>query len=108
MNAHKPLLPNIDQLLRLLPDGHAFRILCVCGDMEKARFLEVQARCGINSRTLTIRLQHLVANGLLIRTRRRAAPPRVEYSLSAKGREWYSRLLNTFSPRNVRPPGNRV
>ncbi len=52
------------------------------------RFGELQAElAGVSSRTLSERLKELEKNGLISRKNYAEIPPRVEYSLSKKGRE---------------------
>ncbi len=55
------------------------------GDRRTHEFLE--ALSGISSKTLTKRLRELEAHGLIERRIYPEIPPRVEYSLTAKGRE---------------------
>lgn len=50
------------------------------------RFVEVQRRTlGISTEQLRVRLNAMVADGLLRRTRHREVPPRVMYELTPKG-----------------------
>lgn len=73
---------------------------------------------GISTKTLTARLRELESYGLVNRTVFPEVPPRVEYSLTAKGREVQPIMaaLNqvgqhwlVHSPTNLRsePPGSR-
>ena len=55
------------------------------GDRRTHQFLD--ALPGISSKTLTIRLRELEAHGLVQRQVYPEIPPRVEYSLTEKGRE---------------------
>ena len=55
------------------------------GDRRTHQFLD--ALPGISSKTLTIRLRELEAHGLVQRKVYPEIPPRVEYSLTEKGRE---------------------
>jgi DNA-binding HxlR family transcriptional regulator len=55
------------------------------GDCRTHEFLE--ALSGISSKTLTKRLRELEAHGLIERRIYPEIPPRVEYSLTEKGRE---------------------
>ena len=55
------------------------------GDRRTHEFL--QALPGISSKTLTMRLRELEAYGLIERRVYAEIPPRVEYSLTEKGRE---------------------
>jgi DNA-binding HxlR family transcriptional regulator len=55
------------------------------GARRTHEFLE--ALPGISSKTLTMRLRELEAHGLVVRKVYPEIPPRVEYSLTEKGRE---------------------
>jgi DNA-binding HxlR family transcriptional regulator len=82
------------------------RALNICGDKwallivrellaGPVRFIEIQRRLTgldprgrerhISTEQLRLRLNQMVADGLLTRTRYREAPPRVDYELTAKG-----------------------
>lgn len=53
---------------------------------RKARFGQVAATIGVISRkVLTITLKELEADGIILREEHKELPPRVEYSLTAKG-----------------------
>ena len=52
------------------------------------RFSHLQAHlCGINSKTITRHLRDLTEHGIVIRTAYPEVPPRVEYTLTDRGRE---------------------
>jgi DNA-binding HxlR family transcriptional regulator len=51
------------------------------------RFTELQASTGISVRVLTDRLRAMAANGLVTRRMFAEIPPRVEYTLTEKGRD---------------------
>jgi DNA-binding HxlR family transcriptional regulator len=55
------------------------------GDRRTHEFIE--ALPGISSKTLTLRLRELEAYGLIARKVYAEIPPRVEYSITQKGRE---------------------
>ena len=57
------------------------------------RFDEFEASLGVASNTLTRRLALLVQNGLLERRQYCQRPPRVEYLLTQKGRDFHPVLL---------------
>ncbi|MDB5225032.1 MAG: transcriptional regulator, HxlR family [Candidatus Adlerbacteria bacterium] len=51
------------------------------------RFSELTASlAGVSTRTLTLKLKNLLAQGLIERTEYSEKPPRVEYALTAKGK----------------------
>jgi DNA-binding HxlR family transcriptional regulator len=52
-----------------------------------SRYDELQASLGIPTTTLTKRLKHLEAHGLIARLRYQERPPRNEYRLTKKGRD---------------------
>ena len=69
------------------------------------RFTELQASTGISARVLTDRLRMMVAEGLVTRKMYAEIPPRVEYELTAKGREALPILdaLRTYGEKWLRP-----
>lgn len=74
----------------------------------KTRFDEFQASLGLASNTLAKRLQALVDAGLLERRRYSEHPPRDEYILTGRGRDFMPVLeaLKTFGDRHY-PRGKR-
>ena len=59
------------------------------------RFNELKRlMCGVTQRTLTNQLRELEADGLIIRTVYAQVPPKVEYSLSDRGRTFIPILLS--------------
>lgn len=62
------------------------RILCVLADKGTLRYKEIRAALGnITDSVLTLVLKKLTADELVHRVSYEETPPRVEYSLSAKG-----------------------
>ncbi|WP_182920394.1 winged helix-turn-helix transcriptional regulator [Nocardioides cavernaquae] len=51
------------------------------------RFNDFQAALGISRHVLTLRLRHLVADGVMTRERYQSGPDRFEYALTDKGRD---------------------
>jgi DNA-binding HxlR family transcriptional regulator len=73
--------------LDILGDRWSAVILWSIQDGPK-RFIDIQRDTqGINSRTLTQRLQALELSGLLTRHEYKEYPPRTEYSITKKGTE---------------------
>lgn len=59
-------------------------------EYETIRFNELQRKIGtITYRTLSAQLKEMVKDGLIIRKEYPQIPPKVEYSLSEKGRSLY-------------------
>lgn len=57
---------------------------------EKIRFNELQRKIGtITYKTLSSQLKEMEADGLIIRKEYPQIPPKVEYSLSTKGKSLY-------------------
>ena len=54
---------------------------------ETRRFNELKRACGISQKTLTITLRELERDGFVSRTMFATIPPRVDYELTALGRE---------------------
>lgn len=81
----------LSPLFRILGDRYAFAILEQACDSSGNRFCDFEDTIpGISTRTLTKRLNQLVESGLLTRCRYAEKPPRVEYCLTKKGREFQS------------------
>jgi DNA-binding HxlR family transcriptional regulator len=81
----------LSPLLKILSDRYAFAILEQACDSSGNRFCDFEDTIpGISTRTLTKRLNAFVDQGLLTRCRYREKPPRVEYCLTPKGREFQS------------------
>jgi DNA-binding HxlR family transcriptional regulator len=51
------------------------------------RFKDLEESLEISTRTLTIKLQNLEQEGMIIKKRFDEVPPRVEYSLTKKGKD---------------------
>ncbi|MGI6117703.1 MAG: winged helix-turn-helix transcriptional regulator [Bilifractor sp.] len=63
------------------------RVLCVLGSMDHLRFSELRKEMGnITDAVLNSTLKQLMASGMLNRKSYDEIPPRVEYSLTAKGK----------------------
>ena len=67
--------------------GDVWKLLLV-RDLENGprRFSELEASTGISPRVLTDRLRELLARGIVTRHMFNEIPPRVEYTLTEKGR----------------------
>lgn len=65
-------------------------ILYWLAEQETTRFNELRRRIGrITEKTLSIQLKEMERDGLVIRKEHPQIPPKVEYSLSEKGRSLY-------------------
>ncbi|MCD8181021.1 MAG: helix-turn-helix transcriptional regulator [Firmicutes bacterium] len=63
------------------------RIICVLAGMGTLRYSEIRTEMGnITDAVLAAALKELIANGIVTRKSYDEIPPRVEYSLSEKGR----------------------
>lgn len=63
------------------------RIICVLAAKEVLRYSELRKEMGnITDAVLSASLKELITNGIVIRKSYDEIPPRVEYSLSEKGR----------------------
>ena len=63
------------------------RIICVLAAKEVLRYSELRKEMGnITDAVLSASLKELITNGIIIRKSYDEIPPRVEYSLSEKGR----------------------
>jgi len=68
-------------------------LLVACSFLGLRRFKELQARMGIPPHQLSVRLKELVAGGILERSLYQEHPPRHEYRLTGKGRDFYPVIL---------------
>jgi DNA-binding HxlR family transcriptional regulator len=86
--------------------GDAWTLLIV-RDLESGphRFGELQASTGISARVLTDRLRAMLVAGLITRQMYAEIPPRVEYALTAKGRDTLAVVaaLRAFGEKWLRP-----
>lgn len=84
---------------------YALGLLSLVANSGTIRFNELQSRLGaISSSTLAARLADLEQAGLIARTVHPDTPPRVEYSLSERGRELCA-VLTAFLRRGNTPAG---
>lgn len=91
--AHSQGAPDGDDLLRLAARKYALEIIGLLEVNDPMRFSEVADTLGgANHTTLAQILQDLAAAGLIERTRYHEIPPRVEYRLTQRGREFTVRL----------------
>ena len=75
-------------LARLMGRRYALGLLSLIANRGTVRFSELRSRLGdVSSSTLAARLADLEQAGLIARTVHPETPPRVEYSLTARGRE---------------------
>lgn len=72
------------------------------------RFDEFERSLGIGSNTLTRRLKHLVSEGLFERRQYEDRPPRHEYLLTAKGRDFFPVVVALFTWGSRHLPRNEV
>ncbi|WP_276261326.1 winged helix-turn-helix transcriptional regulator [Haloglomus litoreum] len=80
-------------VMDLLSRRYAMEVVCVVGALEPVRYGEIEQSFGeVSSSTLSTRLDDLTGAGLLDREQYDEIPPRVEYRLTAEGRE-LQRLL---------------
>jgi len=75
------------EAIDLLSRRHAMTIIWLLQQQEPRRFNEIKRAIDINPVTLTQRLNELDEAGILHRQTFNETPPRVEYSLTAKGRD---------------------
>ncbi len=91
-------------LARLMGRRYALGLLSVIANRGTVRFSELRSRLGdVSSSTLAARLGDLEHAELIARTVHPETPPRVEYSLTARGQE-LCRVLIDFLRRG-RIPG---
>ena len=81
-----------NEALTILGDRWA-ALLVVCSFLGIRRFKQLQERISIPPHQLSVRLKELVTNGILERTLYQNHPPRHEYQLTKKGRDFYPVIL---------------
>jgi DNA-binding HxlR family transcriptional regulator len=80
-------------LMDLLSRKHAMQVVCAVGALEPVRYGELEDAFGdVSSSTLSARLADLTDIEVLAREQYDEIPPRVEYRLTAEGRELAERL----------------
>jgi DNA-binding HxlR family transcriptional regulator len=76
-------------LAKLIGRRYALGLLSLIANRRTVRFTELRSRLGdVSSSTLAARLSDLEKAGLIARTVYPDTPPRVEYSLTRRGREF--------------------
>lgn len=75
------------EAIDLLSRRHAMTIIWLLQQREPRRFNDIKRAIELNPVTLTQRLNELVEAGILSRHTFNETPPRVEYSLTTKGRD---------------------
>ena len=88
-----------NKTIGLLGSRGTMDILCVfCCSHPVVRFTELNKMLGhISTKTLASRLKELESNGILRRTAYNEIPPRVEYSMTEKGRKLSEALMPLVS-----------
>ena len=90
-------------LAKIMGRRYALGLLSLVANSGIIRFNEIRSRLGeVSTSTLAARLVDLEGAGLIARTVHPDTPPRVEYSLTARGRELCGVLTN-FLRRGSRP-----
>ena len=84
--APPPGCESFPELLAFLGHKHVLAILWALSVKSPRRFSEIEAETGISPRSLSARLVDFERNGLLTRRSYDERPPRVEYTLTPKGR----------------------
>ena len=75
-------------LAKLIGRRYALGLLSLIANRGTVRFTELRSRLGgVSSSTVAARLSDLEHAGLIKRTVHPETPPRVEYSMTARGRE---------------------
>ena len=92
--AHDCLCP-ATPLAHVIGRRYALGLLSLVANRGTVRFTELRSRLGdVSSSTLTARLADLEAAGLISRRMFAETPPRVEYSLTPRGREFCTILTD--------------
>lgn len=90
----------------LLSKKHAMTIVWLLQRRSPRRFNEIKHGIDVNPVTLTQRLGELEASGVISRATFNEVPPRVEYSLTAKGRDLVPLMeqLNSWAAKHAAAP----
>ena len=92
-------------LAKVMGRRYALGLLSLVANSGIIRFNELRSRLGaVSSSTLAARLSDLERAGLIARTVHPDTPPRVEYSLTERGRELCG-VLTDFLRRGSKPAG---
>jgi DNA-binding HxlR family transcriptional regulator len=76
----------LEKALQVVGDKYSLQILNLLLRNEAQRFVQLEATIqGISPRTLSARLKHLEAHGLLSRKAYATIPPKVEYRITERG-----------------------
>ena len=75
------------QAIDLLSKKHALTIIWLLQQEEPRRFNDIKRTLGINPVSLSQRLEELQQHGIIARKTFNETPPRVEYRLTAKGKD---------------------
>lgn len=75
------------QAIDLLSKKHALTIIWLLQQEEPRRFNDIKRTLNINPVSLSQRLDELEGAGILARQTFKQTPPRVEYRLTAKGKD---------------------
>jgi DNA-binding HxlR family transcriptional regulator len=76
----------LEKALQVVGDKYSLQILNLLLQNEAQRFVQLEATIqGISPRTLSARLKHLEAHGLLSRKAYATIPPKVEYRITERG-----------------------
>lgn len=79
----------IERAMELIGDKYSVLIVLNLAQAGKQRFIELENSInGISPRTLSARLKHLEKYGLINREQFSTIPPKVEYSLTERGKDF--------------------
>lgn len=83
----------VDGVIETISKKYALQIIGILGSRGPTRYSELEDLLGVTSASLlSNRLEELAADGLIERRSFDEVPPRVEYSLTPRGRELESRI----------------
>lgn len=83
----------VGRALAVIGDKYSLWIIDLLYTQDTLRFVELEKALGqISPRTLSAKLKHLEQHNIVSRTQHPTIPPKVEYSLSEKGKTLHSTL----------------